>query len=126
MNEQRDFNPSRLELARRRRGMTKRDLVQAVGVSRRSLAGYSKGEHEPAPETIVRFAAVLRFPTDFFYGPSLEEATVEGSSFRALSTISSRLRNRAIAAGNNWNQSRRLDRRSVHITGARYSAVSQR
>ena len=99
MNEQRDFNPSRLELARRRRGMTKRDLVQAVGVSRRSLAGYSKGEHEPAPETIVRFAAVLRFPTDFFYGPSLEEATVEGSSFRALSTISSRLRNRAIAAG---------------------------
>ena len=99
MSCDRDFNPSRLELARRRRGMTKRELYQAAGISQRSLAGYSKGEYEPPRETVAKFAETLRFPLDFFFGSNLEEATVEGSSFRALSTVTARLRNKAIAAG---------------------------
>lgn len=79
--------------------MTKRNLYQTVGISQRSLAGYSKGEYEPSDETVAKFAETLRFPIDFFYGHDLEEATAEGSSFRALSTISARLRDRTIAAG---------------------------
>ena len=40
----------------------------------------------------------LRFPSEFFYGATLDEPPKEGASFRALSTVTARLRDQAIAA----------------------------
>ena len=93
------FNPCRLDLARRRRGLAKRALAEAVGISPRSLVGYYREEREPSPETISLFATTLDFPTAFFSGPTLEEPPLEGASFRALSRITAKLRDQAIAAG---------------------------
>ena len=99
MNIPQSFNPSRLDLARRRRGLTKQALAEAVNISPRSLVGYYGQEREPSPETLSAFAATLDFPIDFFYGDDLEEPSLEGASFRALSRMTARLRNQAIAAG---------------------------
>ena len=93
------FNPSRLDLARRRRGSTKQSLAEAGGVSLRSLVGYCRAEREPSVETVSKFAAALGVPTQFFYGSSLEEPPLEGASFRSFSRLTARLRDQAIAAG---------------------------
>ena len=99
MSIQQTFNPYRLDLARRRRGLTKQALAEAVNISPRSLVGYYGEEREPSPETISAFAETLDFPTAFFYGDDLEEPPLEDASFRALSRMTARLRNQAIAAG---------------------------
>ena len=98
MSTSKKFNPDRLDLARRRRAMTKRALAEAAGISLRSLVGYSASEREPNSATVVEFSDTLRFPPEFFYGDTLEEPPIRGASFRALSTVTARLRDQAIAA----------------------------
>ena len=93
------FNPTRLDLARRRRGLTQLALADASRISKRSLVGYKAHYRAPEPETINRLASVLDFPPEFFFGPTLEEPPVNGASFRALSRLTARLREKALAAG---------------------------
>ena len=93
------FNPTRLDLARRRRGLTKIALAAAAGISQVSLSTYKAHTRVPEPETINRLAGVLHFPPEFFFGPTLEEPPINGSSFRALSRLTARLREQALAAG---------------------------
>ena len=94
-----EFNPKRLDIARRRRGITKTALAKAVGISQRSWYLYSSGAATPPEDTLGRFAQVLEFPVAFFSGPDLEEPPTLGSSFRSRSTMSASQRDRAIAAG---------------------------
>ena len=86
-------------MARRRRGMTKLSLSQEVGISVRSLAGYFRSEREPDQETVYKFAKTLNFPVEFFYGDELDEIPEDSPSFRALSKLTARQRDQAIAAG---------------------------
>ena len=53
----------------------------------------------PSRRTLPKIASVLRFPVDFFNGPDLDEPPIDGSSFRALSTLTAKLRDRALASG---------------------------
>ena len=92
------FNPDRLDLARRRRGLSKGELAQSLGVSARAVTGYELGEYEPSDHMIERFAEVLRFPTAFFFGPTLDQPPIEGASFRAIKNLTARQRDRAIGA----------------------------
>ena len=93
------FNPKRLDLARRFRGVTKRSLVKSTGLSERALAGYFAGESDPEPEAVRRIGDALGFPKRFFYS-SLPDAIPPGApSFRAMSTMTRRQRDQAIAAG---------------------------
>lgn len=94
-----DFNYSRVDLARRRRGMTKTALAGAVGISPRNLSSYEKEQQEPNLLTVLRFASALGFPKEFFYGPDLDEPTPEGASFRALSKLTARQRDQALGSG---------------------------
>ena len=93
------FNPSRLDLARRRRGMAKGELATALELSPRSLLAYERGDKTPGPRTLARIAEVLEYPVAFFGGPDLEEPPLNGTSFRSLSRLSAKERDRALAAG---------------------------
>lgn len=95
----RSFNPSRLDLARKRRGKKKATLAAEVSVSPRMLTSYETGEKEPSSLTLARLASILDFPEVFFFGEDLDEPSPEGSSFRALSTLTARQRDQALAAG---------------------------
>lgn len=94
-----DFTPSRLVLARKRRGLTKKELAARVGLSVRILTSYESGEKTPSALSLEKVARVLEFPTAFFSGPDLEEPPVGGASFRALSRLPAHKRDQALGAG---------------------------
>lgn len=93
------FNPSRLTVARKRRGMNMTRLATLLGVDLRSVSAYEKGEFDPDPERISKLAEILRFPSRFFFGPDLEEPGPDTASFRALSRMTAGQRDTALSAG---------------------------
>ncbi len=93
-----DFNYGRLDVARRRRGLTKAALAQRADISTRSLTAYERGEKEPGALTIARLATALNFPVRFFAGDDLDEPPLDGSSFRALSSLTARQRDQALGS----------------------------
>jgi Zn-dependent peptidase ImmA (M78 family)/DNA-binding XRE family transcriptional regulator len=93
------FTPSRLTLARNRRGLTKKRVAELIGVSIRSVSAFEAGEMTPSEDTVARLARVLEFQPSFFEGTDLEELSAEAVSFRALSKMAAADRDRALAAG---------------------------
>jgi Zn-dependent peptidase ImmA (M78 family)/DNA-binding XRE family transcriptional regulator len=106
------FTPSRLTLARMRRGITKSQLARLVGLSVRSISAFESGEMEPSAKTLSEIAASLRFPTSFFSRGPVDRPPVTSASFRALTSMTAAQRNAAVAAGalaielNEWLESR--------------------
>lgn len=94
-----EVTPSRVGLARRRRGLTKTALAQAIGVSSRSISAFEAGEMRPSEETLEKLSAALGFPQAFFGGPDLEEVSVDAASFRSMSRMTASQRDTAFAAG---------------------------
>lgn len=94
-----NFNYSRVDLGRRRRGLTKTALANAAGIAPRNLNAYGRGDQEPTALTVQRLAAAVGFPSDFFYGPDLDEPLPEGASFRSLSRLTARQRDQALGSG---------------------------
>lgn len=93
------FTPSRLALARKRRGLTKKGLAELVDVSTRSITAFEAGDIVPKPLTVTRLAEALDFPISFFEADDLEELASEAVSFRALSKMAASHRHSALAAG---------------------------
>ena len=92
-------NPSRLELARRRRGLSKVKLANLIDVEPRTISAYENGEFLPSTETLAAIASSLRFPVDFFFGPDLDVPNTRAVSFRALSRMTAGERDAALGAG---------------------------
>lgn len=106
------FNPSRLTLARRRRGLSKTALAKAADVSVRTTTAYETGEWEPEDANLRRLANVLKFPREFFFGPDLERPGLDQASFRAMKRMTASQRDMALGEGalafmlNNWIEER--------------------
>lgn len=64
-DEVNSFNPARLTLARERRGLTKQNLADQRGVSRRAVTSWEAGEVEAPPVALI--SSTLDFPEPFFY-----------------------------------------------------------
>lgn len=93
------FNPQRFALARKRRGMKKRELAAKIGVTERSVSAYECGDQEPEIATLRRICDSLRFPEAFFFGEDPEVPTPDVASFRSLSKMTSGQRDSALGAG---------------------------
>lgn len=93
-----ELNPSRLIVARKRRGLTKRALADRAAISTRSLSAYEAGTQEPNSQTRRRLADVLAFPLSFFEGSDLEEPSLDATSFRALTRLTARRRDQACSS----------------------------
>jgi Zn-dependent peptidase ImmA (M78 family)/DNA-binding XRE family transcriptional regulator len=93
------FNPSRLTLARKRKGLTKSALAEQIGVDLRSVSAYEAGEYPPRPDTLDELTAILGFERSFFYGEDLEEPRPDTASFRALSKMTAAQRDMALSQG---------------------------
>jgi Zn-dependent peptidase ImmA (M78 family)/DNA-binding XRE family transcriptional regulator len=93
------FNPTRFALARKRRGMKKKELAQRIGVCEKSVSAYEKGTQEPERDTLNGIAVALGFPSAFFMGDDIDELTPDVASFRALTKMTARQRDIALGAG---------------------------
>jgi Zn-dependent peptidase ImmA (M78 family)/DNA-binding XRE family transcriptional regulator len=93
------FNPTRLALARKRRGKTKLVLAKDVGVTTRMIIAYEAGAYSPSDDTLVKLAAALRFPPSFFHAEDAPQISLDGSSFRSLKSMTAAQRESALAAG---------------------------
>lgn len=118
------FTPSRLTLARNRRGLTKKRLAELIDVSTRSVTGFESGELAPKPISLAKISKALDFPPSFFEAEDLPELTSDAVSFRSLSKMAAAQRHSALAAGslgfalNDWIASRfRLPSPSVPKLG---------
>ena len=106
------FNPSRLRLARIRRGLTKRALAERVGIEWRTVSGYEAGEYLPSRDVLARLASTLEFPKAFFEGDDLDVPQVDAASFRAMSRMTAAKRDMALGEGalalmfNSWLEQR--------------------
>lgn len=112
MNQHRIFTPSRLSLARKRRGLTMTRLGELVGITSKAVSDYEKGEYPPSTETLDKLAAATRFPREFFFGRDLDEPTPDTASFRSMSRMTAGQRDAALGAGalafmlNDWVETR--------------------
>ncbi len=94
-----EFNRSRLVLARKRRGLSKKALADNSKLGLRSIVYYESGEGMPSDDAVQTLASVLKFPVAFFCGSDLEEIYPETASFRSLKRMTASQRDSAIAAG---------------------------
>ena len=93
------FNPTRLSLARKRRGSTQKSLAEALGVDRKTIVRYENGIVDPPGPVIARLALLLNFPVTFFSGDDIDEPSADGASFRGFATMPAKDRDAALAAG---------------------------
>ena len=93
------FNSSRLTLARKRRGLKKKELAELVGVETRSITAYEAGEYAPDDSRLDRMVQLLGFPRDFFFEDDLDEVPYEAVAFRSVKRMTAAQRDRALAAG---------------------------
>ncbi|MFU9818819.1 helix-turn-helix domain-containing protein [Acinetobacter radioresistens] len=86
----------RFDLARQRRGLTKRELAHRLEVTDRTVSNWYNNQQ--VDEKILEKAAeILDFPINFFYGREVEKIQVESVSFRALTKMTARKRDMAIS-----------------------------
>src|SRR5258707_12341668 len=97
--ESRLFNPTRLTVARKRRGLTKIEFARQVGVGLRSVEAYELGESPPRDDAMAKIVSVSGFPIDFFSGDDLDEPRSDTASFRSLSRMKSSQRDMALSQG---------------------------
>lgn len=92
------FFPERLSWIRKKRGLNKTELAQAIGTDLRSISAYEAGEFAPGEENITKLANVLRVARDFFSKGSLVGPDAAQVSFRSFSKLSSSKRDMALGS----------------------------
>jgi len=93
------FNPSRLTVARKRKGLTKIEFATRTGIPLRSFKAYELGEYPPPEDLLPKFVSVSGFPLEFFFGHTLEEPREETASFRSMARMKSYQRDMALSQG---------------------------
>lgn len=93
------FTPSRLTLARKRRGLTKKALAKLIGVTPHTVLRYESGEIAPPPTIVQKLSEALDFPPEFFFAPDINGPSDLSASFRSMSAMSASERDAALAAG---------------------------
>jgi Zn-dependent peptidase ImmA (M78 family)/DNA-binding XRE family transcriptional regulator len=93
------LTPSRLALARRRRGLTAAELARKSGVGLRSIGDYERGRRQPAARTTSALAAALGFPEPFLGAPDAACVPESAVAFRAPAKLPALRRESAVAAG---------------------------
>ncbi|MBQ8635194.1 XRE family transcriptional regulator [bacterium] len=95
------FTPSRLILARQKRGLSKKDLAELIGVTAQSISNFESEivQEIPSQKTLLKLSQILNFPIDFFAKEKVSFISSESASFRALSKMTASQRDAALASG---------------------------
>ena len=124
------FNPSRLTVARKRKGLTKVEFATRTGIPLRSFKAYELGEYPPPDDLLPKFVSVSGFPLEFFFGHTLDEPREETASFRSMARMKSYQRDMALSQGaialhlNEWLE-KRFELPSVDVPILRHETAPE-
>lgn len=95
-----DFDGTRLNVARRLRGMTKAELARALDLTPTSIAHFEKGAR-PTQATLAKTCLILGFPRDFFSsgGSPVTPLPAASAHFRSLRSTTAKAREQVLAYG---------------------------
>ena len=93
------LNPERVELVRRRLGLTKIGFAGELGVDRKAIQRFENGQAELTDAALSRLCVMSGYPEAFFKKPSPEYPDTKGVSFRSLRSLTAGARDAAMAAG---------------------------
>ncbi len=93
------FNPERLLMARKRKGITAKTLSELAGITTVTISRLEKGANSPDEQTVRKIASALGYPKSFFYQGDLETLDTDVVSFRSLSRMTAKEKNAALTAG---------------------------
>lgn len=97
------ISPSRITVARLRRGLTKSELAADLHITPATL---SRWENEGPPPSrteslLEQLETSLKFPSSYFVAPELEVPAMDSTLFRAGSRATQRQKRAAVASGAN-------------------------
>jgi Zn-dependent peptidase ImmA (M78 family)/DNA-binding XRE family transcriptional regulator len=92
------FVAARLRIARQRRGYTKVRLAGLCGVDSGTVTRWENDRTVPDDDAVTRLGQVLGFPKGYFYRDEPPEVGAGRPSFRALSSMTAQIRDRALGA----------------------------
>ena len=94
-----DFNPSRLKFARKRRGMTIKAISEKIGITTKAYSNYENGLSVPRSPKVALMSNILSFPQNFFFLDDITPLRENDVSFRSLARMSAKVRDKALHAG---------------------------
>ena len=92
------FSPTRLRVARQRRGLQKKALAELLRVSPAMVTLYEDGAKEPDPEVVQSLVWQLRFPREFYCSSEFDGLRAEAVSFRARRSLTAQVRDKTLAS----------------------------
>ena len=93
------LNPERVELVRRRLGLTKIGFAKEIGVDRKVIQRFENSEVDLPEACLEKLCTISGYPVAFFSKASPEYPNADGVSFRSLRSLTAGARDAAIAAG---------------------------
>lgn len=92
-------NPARVDLVRRRLGLTKLSFARALGVDRKTIQRFESGASDLSDSALRRLCEHSSYPPSFFYKGDFDYPNPNGVSFRSLRSLTAAVRDAALAAG---------------------------
>jgi Zn-dependent peptidase ImmA (M78 family) len=93
-----NFSVVNLEIARKRRRLSYKQLADAAGISPEQLSRIKNGKHFPEPCTVWALSKALDYPEEFLRSNDNEEIPSDIVSFRSLKAMTARERDAALSA----------------------------
>lgn len=93
------YNPDRVELVRRRLGLTKIGFAEQMGIDRKSLQRFECGKYALPENAMAQLLKISGYPKAFFEKSAPEYPNADAVSFRSLRSLTASSRELARAAG---------------------------
>src|SRR6476659_7297590 len=92
------LNPERVDLVRRRLGLSKIEFATKIGVDRKAVQRFEAGSYDLSSQAIGTLVGLSGYPEQFFRKGTPELPPSDGVSFRSMRSLLARPRDAAIAA----------------------------
>ena len=78
---------TQLRLARKRKGLTQKDLADAVGARHNTVSNWEAGRNQPEPDTVRALCALLEVDSNYFYETEAVESQLSDIEFALFGEV---------------------------------------
>ncbi len=78
---------TQLRLARKRKGLTQKELADAVGARHNTVSNWEAGRNQPDPDTVRALCALLEVDSNYFYETETVESQLSDIEFALFGEV---------------------------------------